>query len=439
MSYRRVVHATVLLYVLLFAVPLAAQGATTAPAAPTSAQSSAPIAVFLDCRTDCDDMFFRTEITYVNWVRDRQAADVHVLITEQDGGAGGEQLTLAFIGLRGLVGRSDTLTFDTNPTTTDDERRRGVARTIALGLMQFVARSSTAQLLRISAAAVSIDARPQQTRPKNDPWNAWVFEVGLNGSLDGERAYAGRDLEMQFESRRVTDAMKTNFEYSFSYRDNRATVQETDSVGVVVSEETYRNLQREWRGELLQVHSINNHWSAGGQLEFASQTFRNQNLRVEGGLALEYNIFPYAEATRRELSFRYGVGAVTYRYADSTVFDKIRETLPIHFVEASYRTRQQWGSANINLEHRNFLNDPSKRNSSINGSLSVRIFKGFNVNAGGGYEWIRDQVYLPKGERDAIDVLLRRRALLTGFQYFSHFGISYTFGSIYNNVVNPRF
>ena len=38
-----------------------------------------------------------------------------------------------------------------------------------------------------------------------------------------------------------------------------------------------------------------------------------------------------------------------------------------------------------------------------------------------------------------VDVLLRRRALLTGFQYFTHFGVSYTFGSIYNNVVNPRF
>ena len=170
-----------------------------------------------------------------------------------------------------------------------------------------------------------------------------------------------------------------------------------------------------------------------------SQTFRNQNLRTIARVALEYNIFPYVEATRRELSFRYGVALVSYRYADTTVFDKIRETLPMHFVEASYRTRQPWGSANVNFQHSNFLPEASKRTSQINGSFSVRIFKGLNLNAGGGYEWIRDQVYLPKGEQNAVDVLLRRRALLTGFQYFSHFGVSYTFGSIYNNVVNLRF
>jgi hypothetical protein len=50
-----------------------------------------------------------------------------------------------------------------------------------------------------------------------------------------------------------------------------------------------------------------------------------------------------------------------------------------------------------------------------------------------------EQVYLPKGERDQADVLLRRRALLTGYEYNAFFGFRYTFGSIFNNVVNPRF
>jgi hypothetical protein len=61
------------------------------------------------------------------------------------------------------------------------------------------------------------------------------------------------------------------------------------------------------------------------------------------------------------------------------------------------------------------------------------------VSVGGGYEWIHDQVYLPKGNRDQADVLLRRRALLTGYEYNARVGLTYTFGSIFNNVVNPRF
>ena len=30
-------------------------------------------------------------------------------------------------------------------------------------------------------------------------------------------------------------------------------------------------------------------------------------------------------------------------------------------------------------------------------------------------------------------------ASLTGYQYFFNFGVSYSFGSILNNIVNPRF
>ena len=185
--------------------------------------------------------------------------------------------------------------------------------------------------------------------------------------------------------------------------------------------------------------SVTDHFSLGASLEIAQQTFRNQDLRYQLRAAFEYNLFPYAEATRRELSFRYGVGVTGYRYSDTTIFNKIRETLPTHFFELSYRTRQPWGSANVNIEHRNFLTDASKRTTAVNAGFSVRLFKGLSVNAGGGYEWIHDQVYLPRGEQDAVDVLLRRRALLTGFQYNTRFGVSYTFGSIFNNVVNPRF
>ena len=407
--------------------------------AQTAPPQSGPIAVYLDCRSGCDGDFIRTEITYVNWVRDRTVADVQLLVTSQGAGAGGEELTLAFIGLRTFAGRGDTLTFTTNPTTTNDERRKEMVRTIGLGLVQFAARTSAGRALRVSANAADAKAAAQQTVPENDPWKAWVFSVRISGSIDGERYYKGRNINSGFEANRVTDAWKTNFESNFSYRDNEATVQEFDSTGAVTSEATYANLQRNWNVELFQVKSVTDHFSLGAQLAAAQQTFRNQDLRAEARAAAEYNIFPYAEATRRRLSVVYGIGYTSYRYADTTIFGKIRESLPSHFLEISYRTRQPWGSANVNAEHTNFLTDASKRTTSINGSVSVRLFKGFNLNFGGGYEWINDQIYLPAEGSDAVDVLLRRRALLTGFSYYSNFGVSYTFGSIFNNVVNSRF
>ena len=36
-------------------------------------------------------------------------------------------------------------------------------------------------------------------------------------------------------------------------------------------------------------------------------------------------------------------------------------------------------------------------------------------------------------------VLLRQQQLKTSYRYFAYAGLSYTFGSIFNNVVNPRF
>jgi hypothetical protein len=51
----------------------------------------------------------------------------------------------------------------------------------------------------------------------------------------------------------------------------------------------------------------------------------------------------------------------------------------------------------------------------------------------------RDQLYLPAGEATTEEILVRQRQLETGYRYYLQFGLSYSFGSIFNNVVNPRF
>jgi hypothetical protein len=396
------------------------------------------ISVFLDC-DDCDTQFIRTEIGYVNWVRDRTVADVHVLVTSQDIPAGGDAFTLAFLGLRGFAGRGDTLAYSTNATTTDDEERRGLTQTLALGLVPFVARTPNAQSLRITMPRVAADAPGTQTMPARDPWRAWVFEIDLSGDLGGEQNYRNREFDLEFNANRTTEQWKTTLEISNSYSSERAIDVEFDSLGNVESEEVFRNIQRNWGVELVVVKSVNDHVSTGFRSFTGSNTFRNQRRRSELMPAVEYNVFPYSESTRRRLAFQFATGMDSYVYNDTTIFDKINETFPMYFASMNYATQQPWGESGIQLEHRGYLNDPSKRSTELNGSLSVRLFRGFNVRFGGGYSWIHNQVYLPKGERDQADVLLRRRALLTGYEYNAFFGVSYTFGSIFNNVVNPRF
>ncbi|MEX1113446.1 MAG: hypothetical protein WED32_03260, partial [Patescibacteria group bacterium] len=96
-------------------------------------------------------------------------------------------------------------------------------------------------------------------------------------------------------------------------------------------------------------------------------------------------------------------------------------------------------SVSIALEGRALLDDPKKNRLQLNPEFDVRLFRGLSLNLFGYVSLLRDQLYLAKGGATDEEVLLRRRQLSTSYQYFVGAGLSYTFGSIYNNVVNPRF
>jgi hypothetical protein len=50
-----------------------------------------------------------------------------------------------------------------------------------------------------------------------------------------------------------------------------------------------------------------------------------------------------------------------------------------------------------------------------------------------------DQIALPAEGVTDEEALLRLRQRATGFEFNVGVGLSYSFGSIYNNIVNPRF
>src|SRR4051812_26646687 len=164
------------------ALPSRAQDASSQPPAPGL---PATISVYLDCEF-CDFNFLRDEIPYVNWVRDRAVADVHVLATEQDTGGGGSEYVFNFIGLRGFSRMVDTLKSVTSANATSDDRRRTHLRTIKIGLVPFLSRTAVADRLTISVPALT-SAAP--AAPKHDRWHAWVFTLSGNGFTSGEAAY----------------------------------------------------------------------------------------------------------------------------------------------------------------------------------------------------------------------------------------------------------
>ena len=108
------------------------------------------VRVFLDCvRTACDFDYLRTEIEFVDWVRVREEADVHVLVTSQRTGSGGLELTFRYIGLDRFTGVEFELRTDSPQTATWDEQRRDFGRMLALGLVRYVATTPDGVHLRV--------------------------------------------------------------------------------------------------------------------------------------------------------------------------------------------------------------------------------------------------------------------------------------------------
>jgi hypothetical protein len=135
----------------LSGAPAIVQGqAQTPPVAATDL-----VRVFLDCNAHgCDDDFFRTEITWVNFVRDRTVAQVHVLVTSESTGSGGARFTVTFDGLADMAGTRDSLTGITQQGDTQDAVRREVMRVLTLGLARY-ARTTSAASKPVSAGARS--------------------------------------------------------------------------------------------------------------------------------------------------------------------------------------------------------------------------------------------------------------------------------------------
>ncbi len=378
--------------------------------------------VFIDCRR-CDINYIKTEITFVNYVRDRKEADVHVLITTQRTGSGGTEHTIAFIGLRDYADIQNTLTYTSNQTDTADDVRRGLVRVLKMGLVQYVAKTPIAD--RIS---VSFKDQVKPTSVK-DKWNFWVFSLSLNGSLNKETTKSNTSIRGNFSVNRVTPDLKIRMGVNGYFREDEY---ETDEGMYTSSSES-----ESFSG--LIAKSINDHWSVGAWLSLSSSTYSNIKFSISPSPAIEYNLFPYSESTRRQLRFLYKIGYIYSRYREKTVFEKTSDNLFAESLSVTLELKEPWGTAAASLQGSHYFHDFSKNKIEISGELSVRLFRGFSLNIESSYERIHDQLSLPLGEATWEEILLRRKELAKDYEFEISMGFSFTFGSIYSNVVNPRF
>ncbi len=378
--------------------------------------------IFLDCMF-CDQSHIRREIPFVNYVRDRLEAQLHVMVTMQMTGAGGVEYTFHFLGQQEFDNVNDTLVFVSSSDDTGENIREGQVRTLKAGLIQYVAKTPLIENINISYT------EKIEEEVKDDPWNSWVFRARINGSADGQKTYKSWRLSGSVRASRVTPEWKIEMDAYYSRYEN----------SYEIGDEIIVNSQHNESFDALIVKSLTNHWSAGGGFDMYSSYYSNYDLRASLSPGIEYNIFPYSESTRKQLRILYRAGIEFNNYIDTTIYNKIEELLYLQRLSLNFQVTQKWGSVYSSLGWKNYFHDWRINNLNFFTSFNIRITKGLRLNIGGSAGLIHDQINLRKGVASDEEILLRRRQLETSFRYSIHFGISYTFGSIYNNVVNPRF
>ncbi|HEY7475239.1 MAG TPA: hypothetical protein VH679_09540 [Vicinamibacterales bacterium] len=410
-----------------FASPAPSE-AQTATGQSTTSPRAGKLRVFLDCDS-CFADYLREEISWVDFVRQREDADVHVLSSTQDTGGGGRQVVLRFVGADRFQGVDHELKSISLSADTEDTRRRGVLRTVSVGLLGYLAREGLPSDVTLSIETAESDEPPAGSE---DPWNFWVFGVNGSNEVNAEESQREWSVDVGFSADRVTQRWKMSFGASLEHNRERFNLDEEDEDPLEVT-------RRERRIDWFVAKSLGEHWSAGLDGGVRTSTFGNLEVSARMAPTVEFNVFPYSQYATRQLRLQYSLGMSHSSYNEVTLFGKLRETLPGHELSATLEQRQPWGTLEAGARWSQYLHDLGKYRLEASGDISLRLARGLSLNVEGSASRVRDQLSLPLRGATPEEVLLRLRDLQSGYEVSFDIGLSYRFGSIFNNIVNPRF
>ena len=379
--------------------------------------------VFLDFTLH--QQYIRETITFVNYVRDRELSQVHIMMSRHGSGSAGSNYVISFIGRRRYEGMNNVITYWAPGTNTEDETRRGIVETINMGLVPYLAGTNM-----VNQISLSINGGQEVERVAvDDPWNNWVFEIYGGANFYKETSRSRFDSRWGFSADKVSEEWKIGIRPYFNFNERTFRTDE----GIITS----RSYRHGFQGDL--VRSIDQHWSAGLFIRMLSSTFHNIQFNTSASPGIEYSLYPYSEATRKAITFVYRIGVGYNNYIEETIFLKNSETLTSHGLDISARFQQPWGSLRAGISGSHHFHDFSSNRAELFARLDLRVIKGLSLNISGNFDFINDLVALPAGELSLEEILLQQRRQATNYQVSGALGLAYSFGSQFTNVVNTRF
>jgi len=380
------------------------------------------IKVFLSC--NCDDSYIKQNTLLLDYVRDRTLSDIEVFVFDISNASGGRNFTFEYNGKNDFQNKENKISTDITQNLTFNEAREVLLKTYKMGMVHFLQNT-------VFQNQVDVSFNDQMDIPQEmsfDQWKNWVFEISGSFNFENEESINEEEYNMGFDIDRVTEMWRVR-----SYFRQRRAVKFYSG-----DEEDYTSERNStyFSGSL--VKSISDHFSTGIFGTYQNDTFSNYKSFFNFSPALEYNFIPYNEVLTREVTLAYKLGYNFYEYLEETLYGFLDQKMFNQSLTLNLRFREKWGSIYSYMVASQFLDQPDQNRLTLNNNINLRIVRGLSLRISGSFQLIRDQINLPKGEASIEDLLLRQRQISTNYQNRISMGLSYTFGSIFNNIVNTR-
>jgi hypothetical protein len=382
--------------------------------------------VFLDCEF-CASQFFKQEINYVNFVRDRRLADIYILGTLNGLPGNSAAFTFYFLGQNKFKGQNDTLVFKSLPNMSDGDAREGILNATKQGLLKYLVQtgllSKVAYTIDLGQAGLAIDS-------VKDKWNFWLFNINTNADGSANSYQSNLNVNGNLSANRTTKKLRTETGGWYSLNKQKFIVNDSTTV---------YGRQESLGGYHLLAFTVGKHWAVGQFATYYQSTQNNLRNSISYYPGIEYNAFSYEQAGRRQLRFIYRIGARYQDYFETTVYDKKSEFYSLQSFVVQWTQIEKWGNIFLSAGGWHYLNYPGNYSASIYPSINFNPLKGLRVGLWCGFSIVNDQFFLRKAEATANEIILNQVKLKTSYNYNYGFNINYTFGSKYNNIINVRF
>jgi len=392
--------------------------------------NSRKLKVFIDGEIP-DLNYTKRSLTFIDFVTDQSVSDVYVLTRKQSTGSNGNHYNFTFTNKSSESNDEFVLNCITYANDTPDVVRIKFTETLKSGLVPFINRGNAKYSIIVKE--LEQEENGELNLNKNiDPWNNWVFNIGLRGDFNVEEQKKNYGYRFRFDADKVTELWRIRNRYNFKKEEEIIT-----KVSDSVSREIHvLNQEQDIRSKI--VYSISGNWSAGLFLEGYQDTYKNTKYNLSIKPTLEYNIFPWQELDRRVFTISYAIGPHWFGYYEPTIANKTSEYRMVESIKADVEVIETWGVLEISLEGAHYFPNFKDYFFDLGINLSIRIARGLFVDFGIQGNKINDQFYLPLGELSDEELLLNIRKLPTSYEVSGNFGISYQFGSIFSSIVNDR-